>query len=417
MSASLRKSVVIYTFSNLLSSALPFILLPFLTIALGQEDYGVLSNLTGLMALAMPLVGINFVSAYSRQFYKENINISEYVGTGILLQVLLSAIVSIGFFVFQHWISEKTGIAPKFILIIGVYCLIFGVSEIVLTYWRLKEKVWYFAGFRVIRTLVEVALTFWFILGFDSNYEGRVWGIFLAAALGFVPIIIVLFRISYNKLTWNKEYLRHMLRFGVPLIPHALGGTILAYSDKIIITNEMSLADNGVYSVAFQVALIIGLLQNSFNQAWVPWFYKTLTNANNAAKSKIVKITYTYYVLLSIATVGLILGTPLIFLILGKEFSAGSDLVFWIAIGFLFNGFYKMVVNYLFFMEKTLLIGAITVIAAITNILLNFWLIPLYGLNGAAIATASTFFLQFVIVGIAAQRIYPMPWATFRRNK
>ncbi len=417
MSVSLRKSVVIYTFSNLLSTALPFILLPFLTFALGKEDYGVLSNFTGLLALAMPLVGLNFVSAYSRQFYKEEIEIEKYVGTGISLQIILASVVSLLMFLLQDWISIKTGIAPEFIQIVGVYCLIFGVSEIVLTYWRLAEKVWSFAAFRILRTIVEIGLTFWFILMFEMNYSGRIWGIVLAAVIGFIPVLVVLISSSYARLSWDRKYLKHMLRYGAPLIPHALGGTILAYSDKMIITNEMSLADNGVYSVAFQVALIIGLIQNSFNQAWVPWFYKSLKNATDQVKLKIVKTTYIYYALLAVATVVLIVTTPIIFMIIGGEFRAGSGLVFWIAIGFMFNGFYKMVVNYLFYMEKTLLIGSVTIFAAILNIALNLALIPSFGLEGAAIATASTFFVQFVIIWIAAQRLYPMPWGTLNFRK
>ena len=63
---------------------------------------------------------------------------------------------------------------------------------------------------------------------------------------------------------------------GVPLIPHALGASIIVFSDKIVITNLINIEANGIYSVAFQVALIIGLIQNSFNQAWVPWFYNSL---------------------------------------------------------------------------------------------------------------------------------------------
>ena len=61
MKSSLGKSIFVYTLSNLFSSALPFILLPFLTHYLSPKDYGILSNLTGFLAIVMPLVGINFV--------------------------------------------------------------------------------------------------------------------------------------------------------------------------------------------------------------------------------------------------------------------------------------------------------------------------------------------------------------------
>lgn len=416
MSVSLRKSVVVYTLSNLFSTALPFILLPFLTHYLDKDDYGILSNFTGLLALMMPLVGINFVSAYSRQYYKKEVDIPSYIGSGISIQFLLAIIFSLFLFIFEEFITAKTGIGSLYVRMIGAYCFIFGLSEILLTKWRLDEKVWHFSVFKIVRTMLEIALTFVFILGYGMNYEGRILGILLSTLIFVIPVVWLMAKNGSLKISWNKDHVKHALKYGAPLIPHALGGTILSFSDKMVITNELGLEANGVYSVAFQVALIIGLFQNSFNQAWVPWFFKTLTDVTEAMKARIVRVTYLYYLGLAAMTVLLIVCTPIIFQVLGKEFKAGSGLVFWIAIGFLFNGMYKMVVNYLFYMEKTMLIGTITVVTAIINIALNLVLIPKMGLNGAAIATATTFFIQFVTVWIFAQRQFPMPWIHFKKS-
>lgn len=410
MKGSLRKSFFVYTFSNLLSTALPFLLLPFLTTVLSTSDYGVLSNFTGLCALVLPVITINFTSAYSRQYFKESIDIKRYVGAGISLQFLLSIINSILFFVFEDFIFSKTGIDLFFIRLIGIYSFVFGLSEIVLTMWRLEEKVWHFGLYRILRTVIELALTFVFILGLGMDYHGRVNGILFASVIGVIPVLVVLSKKGYVHLQMNRSDLAHMLKYGLPLIPHALGATILVYSDKMIITNEIGLSANGLYSVAFQVAMIIGLIQNSFNQAWVPWFYKAIGNPSDQIKRKIIKITYLYYIGLAVLTIALIFGTPLIFMFLGKEFTEGSGLVAWIAVGFFFNGMYKMVVNYLFYMEKTVLIGSITLVSAVVNIILNIVLIDKYGLQGAAMATAVTFLFQLVFVWYFAQRSYPMPW-------
>lgn len=416
MKSSLGKSIFVYTLSNLFSSALPFILLPFLTHYLSPKDYGILSNLTGFLAIVMPLVGINFVSAFSRQYYKKEINIKTYVSSGISLQFILAIGISSLFLIFDNYIKELTGIDLFFIRVSGVYCLIFGLSEIILTEWRLENQVWKFAVFRVLRTLVEIGLTFFFILYLGMNYQGRILGIYIAALIGMLIILYLLINKGYFKFSFNKSYIKHILKFGIPLIPHALGASIIVFSDKIIITNFINLEANGIYSVAFQIALIIGLFQNSFNQAWVPWFYESLTKSSNYIKRKIVRITYTYYLGLILLTVLLIIFTPFIFKILGKEFNVGSDLVAWIAFGFLFNGMYKMVVNYLFYMEKTVIIGCITIASAFLNIILNVILIDFYGLKGAAIATSSTFLFQFVLVWIFAQKYHPMPWFNFNNN-
>jgi O-antigen/teichoic acid export membrane protein len=177
-----------------------------------------------------------------------------------------------------------------------------------------------------------------------------------------------------------------------------------------MISDELGLADNGVYSVAFQVGLIVGLVQNSFNQAWVPWFFQQCKDITHQIRLRIVRITYLYYLGLAIFTLLLYFATPFIYEVLGKEFRAGSELVGWIALGFLFNGMYKMQVNYLFYLERTLMIGVITVVTAAINIVLNWFLIKDYGIKGAAIATCITFLIQLIWVWVFSQRAFPMPW-------
>ena len=411
---SLKKSFLVYTLSNLLSTGLPFLLLPFLTDHLSKSDYGILSNFTGLLSLVMPLIGINFVSAYTRQYFKDEINVPEYVGTGLSLQLLLGVFIGLLFWIFQDFIVLKTGVDSLYVNMAAIYCFVFSVSEIILANWRIEDRVWSFGIFRVGRTLVEVALTFYFVINLSLEYHGRVLAILLAVLIAFIPVLVILFKRGYLKFCWNKDYLKHILRYGVPLIPHAFAGAILIYSDKLIITGRIGLDANGVYSVAFQVGLIIGLIQNSFNQAWVPWFYKQLSSINADKKVKIVKITYLYYLGLLVATVLLVVLTPYIFMLLGKEFNGGIELVGWIAVGFLFNGIYKMKVNYLFYMEKTMIIAVITIFTAGINIGLNYALIDVYGVEGAAIATSITFLIQLILVWIISNRYFPMPW--FKRN-
>jgi len=415
MKANLGKSILVYTLSNLLSSALPFLFLPFLTFYLSAEDYGILSNLTGFLAIVMPVIGINFVSAFSRQYYKNNLDIKSYVQTGSSIQFGLSLLISFLFLIFENYIENKTGIDIIFIRLTGLYCLVFGLSEIILTQWRLENKIWNFAIYRVTRTLFEIGLTIFLIVSLGMNYKGRIIGIFLATSIGFIPILFLFLKKGYLSFSFNINHAKHIFRFGVPLIPHALGASIIVFSDKIVITNLINIEANGIYSVAFQVALIIGLIQNSFNQAWVPWFYNSLTNKGDEIKKEIVKLTYLYYLALLVLTILLVIGTPYIFMVLDKEFYLGRDLVAFIAFGFMFNGMYKMVVNYLFYTEKTIIIGSITIVSALMNIILNIFLVDSYGLKGAAIATSFTFLIQFILVWFFAQKFFPMPWINFRK--
>ena len=85
-------------------------------------------------------------------------------------------------------------------------------------------------------------------------------------------------------------------------------------------------------------------------------------------------------------------------------------MLLWVALGFAFNGMYKMVSVYLFYLEKTMIIAMSSFGVAIINIILNFVLIPTHGMEGAAIATMSSMALQFIIIWIISAQLMDMPW-------
>ena len=86
------------------------------------------------------------------------------------------------------------------------------------------------------------------------------------------------------------------------------------------------------------------------------------------------------------------------------------DLVLWIALGFAFNGMYKMVSVYIFYLEKTMIIAFASFGVAIMNVVLNFVFIPEYGPQGAAVATMMSMGTQFFVIWFIASRLIKMPW-------
>jgi O-antigen/teichoic acid export membrane protein len=156
------------------------------------------------------------------------------------------------------------------------------------------------------------------------------------------------------------------------------------------------------------------LLQNSFNQAWVPYVFNGLKESNESLKLKIVKWTYIYFVGILLIALLFYLFTPVIFLFLGKAFHEGISVVLWISLGFAFNGMYKMVSVYFFYLDKTLAIAIISVLTAIINIAFVIWLVPRYAFQGAAFGTMLAFFIQFIGTWIWSTRIINMPWGNWK---
>ena len=216
---------------------------------------------------------------------------------------------------------------------------------------------------------------------------------------------------------YHKEYVRSILKFGLPLIPHVLGAVVITYSDRLFITKMIGLEEMGLYAVGYQIGMVIYLIQNSFNQAWQPWLYQKLKDDNFNDKQRIVKITYVYFAGLVLAVLALtMIGPWIVETMTADEYKDSNQFIFWIALGFAFNGMYKMVGNYLFYLRKTMTIGLITAMTALINIVLNYVLIKMNGPVGAAQSTAVTFFIQFAVVWIISAKTLNMPWVSFNKK-
>lgn len=187
-------------------------------------------------------------------------------------------------------------------------------------------------------------------------------------------------------------------------------------TDRIFITNMVDISETGMYAVGYQFAMVINMLCGSFNQAWVPWLYAKLKDGRDEVT--IVKITYIYFVMVVIFALGLTWIAPLVMrFYVGESFSGAHRFVLWIAIGYAFNGMYKMLTTYIFFVQKTYILAWITFFTAIVNVAANYLFINYEGAIGAAKATALSFFISFVLTWILAAKVYKMPWSLKKLNE
>ena len=76
--------------------------------------------------------------------------------------------------------------------------------------------------------------------------------------------LVILSRDGWLKFNIKKQYMQSALSFGIPLIPHTLGGILIGFTDRLFITKMVGLEATGIYTVGFQVGMIIGLIEDSF---------------------------------------------------------------------------------------------------------------------------------------------------------
>jgi O-antigen/teichoic acid export membrane protein len=96
--------------------------------------------------------------------------------------------------------------------------------------------------------------------------------------------------------------------------------------------------------------------------------------------------------------------------IIGKEFLGSGELIIYLALGFAFGGCYYMVVNYIFFANRTECLALITFSSGLLKIPITYIFVQEMQLEGAAIAFLTTNIITFLGAWVLSNRVYKMPW-------
>lgn len=411
---SLLKNISGFAFFNVLNSVIPFLLLPILTAYLSPEHYGVVDIFYNTTLIITPFIGLCIVQSIGR-FYFERIVLSRFVSTVLVVLLstglIITALSLVFNIVFENYLLVYD-IPPYLIFLAFLYTLFTQISEILLALWRVSYKVAKFGIFRVSKTALDLGLSIFLITSLGYGWEGRIFPQVIIAFLFAAIALYLLYKLGYLKsLKANKTYLKEGLSYSVPLIFHTFGGYVINFSDRFFILIMLSMTDVGVYSVAYQIGMVMSLIQNSFNQAWVPFFFQKLKEDTNQARRKIVQITYIYIVFLIVTTLLIYFCIPLIYkYLINESYVDGASLIIWVLLGFLFNGIYKILVNFLFFDKRTKLVAVLSMGSAVLNIVLNYYLIKFNGITGAAQATMLTFLFFLLVILYINLKFYNMPW-------
>jgi len=190
----------------------------------------------------------------------------------------------------------------------------------------------------------------------------------------------------------NFSYIVPGILFVLPLIPHAVSSWLSIHVSRVFIERYLSLTELSIYTVASQLALILSVINNGLNQAWIPFVYANYDKENfstlfNKNARKIILL-----VLLVGMTV--ILFSKEILILMGKsEYMVAINILPILILSFLFQIFYFLNVAILVYHKKTKLLPIISITSGIVTIFLNILLIPIIGIYGAALCVVISFFI------------------------
>jgi len=200
------------------------------------------------------------------------------------------------------------------------------------------------------------------------------------------------FYIKAMKRKFSKEMAKKSLMLAMPVMLSAVLGLVLNFSDKFFLEKNGNFKDIAVYNLGFVLAGIIPMMFMTFQNIWLPHFLKEKNILINKTKTfSIILKTAVFFFFLSILII-ITFKVFLVFKIIDLKYGEVLYLLPILLVTQIFTALTPLYSNYIIFFEKTFIALFLAVPLAAMSIGLNFWLVPAYGLYGAAI---SSFFVNF----------------------
>jgi O-antigen/teichoic acid export membrane protein len=273
---------------------------------------------------------------------------------------------------------------------------------------RVEERSTAFVFASLANVLVTIAATLLLVVAWHKGPTGAVVGNFVGTLA--VYAVLLAYRRYQLGLQFDRNLLREMNRFGLPLVPSALALWAINFVDRIFIAHYKGQAEVGVYSVAVRISSAVVFLMIAFRLAW-PAFAYSISDDREAKRTYSFVLTYLVFVCCWISLALGALAPWLVDVLAPKpEFARAAEAVAPLAFAATAYAGYTVLAIGSGRARKTQGNWVVAGIAALVNIVLNVALIPPYGMIGAAISTLVAYVVLFAGMYVYAQSVYPVAY-------
>lgn len=409
----LTKETVIYGVSTILGRFLNFFLVPFYTNIFPPEDYGIITNIYAIIAILNIFFLFGLDSAYLKFATSEELKNKKVVFSVPTISILaVSLFLSMIMLVFRTPISSFLSLPQDFSIILYYTVLILlldTLASLPFIHLRLENKAIKFTSIKMGNILINVILNLVLIVKLGWGIEAVFLSNLIASLFSFVMVLPVYFKLF--SICFDKELFFRFLKFGLPYLPAGLASIFVQVIDRPIVEHLTNLKQLGIYQANYRLGIFMMLFVSMFQFAWQPFFLK---NAREENAKEIFSKVLTYFTLIA-SSIFIFLSLYIEDIVkisfggrhlIGSAYWVGLSIVPIVLFAYLLNGLHVIFSAGLYIKEKSTSVPIIMIISALVNILVNFALIPFFGILGAALATLASYLVMAIGYYISAQRLY-----------
>jgi len=410
---ALARQTSIYGLFQIAQRGIAFAVIPLYTYHLSPSEFGTLDILNLLVWLLGIVGGSKLDAAFVRYYAPSQAQgkVGELVGASVLGVLALATLFCVTAAMFAEPIlammfagDGTQAVRPP---LLGFHLALITTwlelaGAIPLAFLRVRQEARLVGTISLVRALLGTATGVVLVVRYELGFTGiLIGGLVSAAALVLAGYVSMLRRTS---IVLSLAHAPRLYRYALPMLPAPLFMYVLNYADRFFLARHWDLAAVGLYAMSYKFAMLINLgIVSPFGEMWGANRFALYEAGERSAYRRVALL---YISLLCLATLAIVyLSWEVVVFALAPQFRDAIQVVAPLALGVALWGIVPTLDLGCLVRNRTWIRSATTGITALTNVALNFLLIPPLGIAGAATASLLSYAMLAVVTYYANRRL------------
>ena len=373
---------------------------------LGPEGLGIYTLTFTIYLFGMQFAAFGIGSAltkYVAEFIDDQATTRRYVSSGMTSSIITGALMGIVLYLLAPYIAISFFKIPEMVLLLQLTAICYpfiAIQKAVLGTLNGFRRMHLYALLNIVQNVTVVGVTIALVLLFEMGVTGAVIGFVVPTLfIGIVSPVLIRNSLGLDSSLWNIPALHATTIFGFYVV---LGNSISFLNTQvstILIGYYLDPVEVGVYAVALLISQSLTLIPSAVQRVTAPITTRQYCRGDIEGARKVMFSTMkkVFFISIVIAAFIAFFGQFLIVFLFSEEFLSAYSPLLILLLGYLIYAPLIAIGTTLFSIGKVHIPFRIGVLTGVINILLTVLLIPMYGINGAAIALTISLAANFAI--------------------
>ena len=402
------ENFLVYGLGGIISKMIPLIMVPIVTRIMPTTDYFGISDLSNtIVSFGCAIAVMGMYDAMYRMFFEKD---DEYYkrkvcSTALVFTLATSIIVFLILLILKDLIAQYffSDCQYAYVVYLSAMATLVGATNAIISApTRMQNKRKVFLITNTVSPLLSYSISIPMLLA--GHYvialplASVISGVTMEFAFGMMN------RNWFRPRLFDKKILAQLLVIAIPLLPNFLIYWVFNSCDKVMITNMIGIGEAGIYSVGAKLGLASQLIYIAFAGGWQFFAFSTMKDKNQVETNSRI---FEYLGVISfIATSFICAWSFAIFKILfTQDYLSGYVVAPYLFLAPLMQMLFQVAANQFLVVKKTWPNMFVLSVGAVLNIVFNYFLIPVLGIEGASIATLLGYVVSDIVCVIVLWRM------------